>query len=657
MNSLLLHCLPATDVKNLRDIDRQVATQILQWEVQASADAQPEPQRLQRLAMASVMVSVALGKGQVCLPLTSCALPEWREFWHEHALLASAQLAACRTVYVAEANPKPAVGEFRDYAQQPLVLHGNNLYLARYFFYERGVLTQIHQRLAQEPALNDAELTGTLTQLFGEPAVNSDAVIDWQKVAAASACIRHFSVITGGPGTGKTTTVTRLLSALLSQKPGMSIALAAPTGKAAARMTESIRGAKLRAQQRGENTLPFAEQIPDDSFTLHRLLGWSPRGFRYNANRHLPFDCVVVDEASMVDLPMMYHLFQALAADTRLILLGDRDQLASVEAGSVLADLCDAGVQHGPDAGFAQRLQPLTGYDLTSVTEASVSPMQNAVASLRVSHRFTAASGIGQLAAAVNNSDLARAGQVLREFSDVRSVLLTPLAEQPFWQQPAWQQTLLDGYRDYTEAVRALSADGACTNARSGAGAVGVFEAFNRFQILVALRQGPYGVEQVNQRTERLLQAAGLLDTRASASGWYSGRPVMISRNDYDLGLYNGDIGIALPVSDDQGTQTLKVAFPDAGGGVRYLLPSRLPAHETAFAMTVHKSQGSEFDHLCLLLPEQWQSVITRELIYTAITRAKQRFSLFSSEACWQQGLNTRVQRASGLREALWPQR
>jgi len=320
MNPLLLQYLPDIEVKNLRDIDRQVAMQMLQWELQASADA--EPHTLQLLAMASVMVSVALGKGQVCLPLTSCALPEWREFWSEHSLLASSLLAACRTVYVAEARPKTAVGEFRDYAQQPLVLHGNNLYLARYFFYERGVLTQIHQRLAQEPALKDTELTSTLTQLFGEPgavnpgAASSEAVVDWQKVAAASACIRNFAVITGGPGTGKTTTVTRLLSALLSQNPQMSIALAAPTGKAAARMTESIRGAKLRAQQSGEKSLPFAEQIPDDSYTLHRLLGWSPRGFRYNANRHLPFDCVVVDEASMVDLPMMYHLFQALALNS-----------------------------------------------------------------------------------------------------------------------------------------------------------------------------------------------------------------------------------------------------------------------------------------------------------------------------------------------------
>ncbi len=645
MNPVLQQYLPETEVKSLRDIDRQVASQILQWELQAAEDA--DPHTLQWLAMASVMVSVALGKGQVCLPLTSCALPEWREFWQQQALSVSVQLATCRTVYVAEAKPKAAVGDFHDYAQQPLVLHGNNLYLARYFFYERGVLTQIHQRLAQEPGLNDTELTSTLTQLFGDTgAADSEAKVDWQKVAAASACIRNFAVITGGPGTGKTTTVTRLLSALLSQNPQMSIALAAPTGKAAARMTESIRGAKLRAQQSGEQTLPFAEQIPDDSFTLHRLLGWSPRGFRYNASRHLPFDCVVVDEASMVDLPMMYHLFQALAADTRLILLGDRDQLASVEAGSVLADLCDAGVQHGPDTAFAKRLQQLTGFDLTAVTEAAVSPMQNAVASLRVSHRFTADSGIGQLAAAVNNSAQQRADEVLRTFADVRFNKVSPLAEQPFWQQARWQQTLIDGYRDYAESLRAFSLNKAEAN--------DVFSAFNRFQILVALRQGPYGVEQVNQRTERLLQASGLIDTRASASGWYAGRPVMISRNDYDLGLYNGDIGIALAIMDEQGKPTLKVAFPDADGSVRYLLPSRLPAHETAFAMTVHKSQGSEFDHLCLLLPEQWQSVITRELIYTAITRAKKTFTLFSGHSCWQQGLATRVQRASGLRDALW---
>src|SRR5690606_19899721 len=197
---------------------------------------------------------------------------------------------------------------------------------------------------------------------------------------------------------------------------------------------------------------------------LHRLLGWTPNGFRYNAQRHLPFDCVVVDEASMVDLPMMHHLLMALAPHTRLILLGDRDQLASVEAGSVLADLCDAGVQHGPDSTFAPHLQQLTGFDLTAVTEGSVSPMQNAVASLRVSHRFTADSGVGQLAAAVNNSDIARADQVLRQFADVRFVAVNPLAEQPFWQQPQWQQTLMEGYRNYAEALRAFAADKAAAN-------------------------------------------------------------------------------------------------------------------------------------------------------------------------------------------------
>ncbi|MEL7401745.1 MAG: AAA family ATPase, partial [Pseudomonadota bacterium] len=294
--------------------------------------------------------------------------------------------------------------------------------------FEMGVYQAINSRLQysddQRSEQAQQSLKDTLAGLFPDVAtLNENGQTDWQNIAAASACLQRFTVITGGPGTGKTTTVTRLLSALLSQAEDgktLHIALAAPTGKAAARMTESIRAAK----QRGN--LANAEQIPDSSFTLHRLLGWSPQGFRYHRDHPLPYDCVVVDEASMIDLPMMFHLMTALAANTRLILLGDRDQLASVEAGSVLADLCDAGNEHAPSAEFSQRLSRITGQNLQALNpalamsgESPGNAMQNALAQLRVSHRFTADSGIGQLAAAVNAGEVKPALACFNRFDDI----------------------------------------------------------------------------------------------------------------------------------------------------------------------------------------------------------------------------------------------
>ena len=636
----------------MRDIDLQLGRQIVRYERQAASDSGGAAQAtsLYILGFAAQLVSAALGKGQVCLPLAECPVAELEGDWQALGSTVAATLAECHTVFYAQDSAS-------GYANQPLVLSGERLYLARYYFYEQGVLQEIERRLSLSAELSSSwhsddreqkeqSLAAVLDNLFARPAAGASSqqtlsatAPDWQKGGAATACVLNFTVITGGPGTGKTTTVTRLLSALISQNPDLTIALAAPTGKAAARMTESIRAAKQQATDAAD--LPGADKIPDESYTLHRLLGWTPGGFRYHRTHTLPFDCVVVDEASMVDLPMMYHLFNALAAGARLILLGDKDQLASVEAGSVLADLCDAGVQHGPDAGFSQLLQSLTGYDLSQYSEPDGGVIQNAVASLHVSHRFDADSGIGHLATAVNKSDLQAAARAFHRFPEVT---FDGLDEQtPYWQQAAWQQAVLRGYKDFCDAVTQMAT------------AEAVFAAFNQFQVLVALRQGPYGVEQVNQRIESLLSQRGLLNTRGPQSGWYAGRPVMISRNDYDLGLFNGDIGIALPCADrDSDQAVLRVAFPDQEGGIRWLLPGRLPAHETAFAMTVHKSQGSEFGKLCLLLPDFWQSVITRELIYTAITRGKKEFHLFSGEACWQQGVMARVKRASGLRDALW---
>ncbi|MFK4754098.1 exodeoxyribonuclease V subunit alpha [Oceanobacter antarcticus] len=621
------------DSGRLREIDQQLSRQLLEYEGQCP------PEQAQALYLAAALVSVVLGRGQVCLPLDHAPLPELAASWpvieHWRDWLRSCQgcwWCPCddETLVADAYQGQPLVLEQRQAAGKPVL----RVYLARYFFYQSGLEQQIKGRLdlSAEQSVQQPDLRQALTTLFPR---QLDGQHDWQAMAATTACLQHFSVITGGPGTGKTTTVTRLLSALLTLQPSLRIALAAPTGKAAARMTESIRAAKLRGG------IAMAERIPDVSFTLHRLLGWHPGGFRFGPQRHLPYDCVVVDESSMIDLAMMYQLLSALAPTARLVLLGDKDQLASVEAGSVLADLCDAGAVHWPDTDFGQQVESLCGYNPAlgrpdSVADDTHHPMVNAVVQLQISHRFDANSGIGQLAAATNCGDVAAALNMFPRYDDIE-LLLHPLdASEPVSGSQPWQDVLIEGYRHYCEAVAAADSQR-------------MLAAFNDFQVLVATRQGPFGVELINARIEELLTRAGLLK-RTFDSLWYPGRPVLVTRNDYDLGLFNGDVGVT--VADASGA--LRVVFQTADGGVRQLLPSRLPSHETSFAMTVHKSQGSEFRAVQLLLPPVWQAVITRELVYTAITRAREHFVLLTSQSCWQQGLASRVERASGLRDALW---
>lgn len=619
------------DDERIRSVDWHLAQQAIEYEHTAGNSADDA---LTALLFAATACSYVLGRGQVCIDLGAAAnnwgLPDISSS-SEYAMLKSCitpeSLATCHVV---------------NHESGLFVLHNNRLYLSRYFTYEQQVLTQLINRLSASTVVNkSSEINATLVNNFQLlfPNTSHDSELDWQAIAAAVACLQPVTVITGGPGTGKTTTVTKLLGALLSQTPDLRIALAAPTGKAAARMTESIRQAREKMQDASK-----MQGIPSDSFTLHRLLGWSPRGFRYNAQRHLPFDCVVVDEASMIDLPMMAHLFNALSPSTRVILLGDRDQLASVEAGSVLADLCDAGTEHSFTPEFSKLVAELvpnlanTQANLSSelvaienpVQKTALKPMQNAVVQLRKSHRFSADSGIGALARAVNKGDQNSSIKAFNEYDDVE--WLTPDGE-------SWQRKVLEGYRHFCSLIQAQTNNQAQTDADAEA----ILNAFDEFQVLVALRKGNRGVEETNRQIERLLSRAGLL--KNTAQQWYPGRAVMISRNDYDLGLYNGDIGILI---DD------RVVFRAADGGVRYMSPGRLPSHETAFAITVHKSQGSEFRDVLLLLPEQWQQVITRELIYTAITRAKSSFSCQAGAVCWAQGLTAQVSRASGLREALW---
>ncbi|MDP2716571.1 exodeoxyribonuclease V subunit alpha [Rheinheimera sp.] len=516
-------------------------------------------------------------------------------------------------------------------AGAPLVLADERLYLNRLYQAEQQVKQQINQRVGTVLPLA-ADVNTQLDELFPPTSPTAPTEPDWQKLACAMALQRRFAIITGGPGTGKTTTVVKLLALLqqgaaLNQQRELNIKLAAPTGKAAVRLTESISGALSRLP--AELTVA----IPTEVTTLHRLLGALPnrRSFKHNQQNQLQLDVLVVDEASMVDLEMMAALLAALPQHAQLVLLGDKDQLSSVEAGSVLGDLCRGADVGGYSSDTLALLTPFTEVPLAD-WQGEGTVLNQATVMLRRSHRFDSKSGIGQLAAAVNRGDI-QAPALFTQFDDIR--LLAGNTPE------ALKATVVAGYRQYLQLMQ-QSADNSQSGREQWAGAV--LGCYSRFQLLCALRSGDWGVEGLNQQIAAWLSSAGLIDARQH---WYAGRPVMMQRNNYSLGLMNGDIGITL--QDPQSGQ-LRVVFQLSDGSLKWVLPSRLSEVETAFAITVHKSQGSEFNHCCLVLPADNSPLLSRELLYTGITRAKQQFTLLcANPALLQQAIAKRVARSSGL--------
>lgn len=493
----------------------------------------------------------------------------------------------------------------------PLILDkADRLYLHRYWAYQdrlaRGLLSRGQRK--EEAGQGEKELSDLLDRYF-PPMAGADGP-DLQRRAAAVALTRRLCVISGGPGTGKTTTVAKILAlSIEAADDPPAAALAAPTGKAAARMT-----AALVRETADPQYDPIREWLPDGGATIHRLLGSIPDSpyFRHNSDNPLPADLVVIDEASMVDMALMAKLMDALKPEARLILLGDRDQLASVEAGAVLGDICDTG-------GTSARTEDADG-------------IGGCIVQLERSYRFGPDSGIGAVSRAVNTGDADAAIALLRDGARSDATWMDPfLPDAP---PPPFREAVVNGYRDYLEA---------------GLDPEAVLQRFDRFRVLCGLRRGPFGAMSITEAVESILARAGHI---RPAGTWYHGRPVMITRNDYALRLFNGDVGVAL--RDPGAAGEIRVFFPGSDGGVRRLHPLRLPDHETVFAMTVHKSQGSEFDRVALLLPDRDAPVLTRELIYTGLTRAREAVAVWGDPAVFRRAVERRIRRSSGLRDALW---
>ena len=577
------------------------------------------------LFLAAAFVSRATSQGHVCLDLSSLhqmllrdagtsgiesiplpSLPEWRE------------ILVSSTVVGRPGDVKPLI--FDD---------PTRLYLYRYWEYENTLAKTLTARAASKiEGIDVPLLSDGISRFFPK---NPSHKTDWQKVAAFVCVMKRFCVISGGPGTGKSTLIAKILALILEQERNHGAvhgALAAPTGKAAARLQDAVNKAKedLAVDEH------IKAAIVPEAQTIHRLLGTikgSPY-FRHDEKNPLSLQLLVIDEASMVDLALLAKLVRAVPSDARLILLGDRDQLASVEAGAVLGDICDTGRINCFSKSFGKMLYEITGEKVDLSNDTNGSLLKDCVVQLQKSYRFGSQSGIGKVSAAVNKGDGDSALKQMkdRDNHDITWKNLPPVNKL----SSRLKETVLKGYAPYLRAEDPFE----------------VFSLFEQFRILCALRKGPFGVVAVNQLAEHILKENKLIDVHGY---WYRGRPVLITQNDYDIGLYNGDIGILLP--DPESHSELRAFFVSSDRTLRKILPFRLPEHETAYAMTVHKSQGSEFENALLLLPDRASPVMTRELIYTGITRAKKSVEVWGREPVFIEGIQQRSFRASGLRDAL----
>jgi len=583
------------------------------------------------LALSGALVSHSTRAGDVCVELNKFAGSIDDSIGNPGEHLRYPDIRSWRK----SLQESEVVGEPGDFA--PLVLdERDRLYLHRYWEYENRLAKEIQFKIKQDlKHVDGAMLKRYLVHVFPK---SSNSGIDWQKVAAAVAVVKKFCVISGGPGTGKTYAVARMLAVLIkqAQPDNLRIALTAPTGKAAARLAESVRAAKENLKIDAE-TRAF---IPETSTTIHRLLKpiKDTPFFHYNADKRLPFDVILVDEASMVDLPLMSKLVQALSRDSRIILMGDRHQLASVQAGSILGDICGSKQKNGYSQDFAGRLSAMTG-DSEDTLQSSISitaDIHDNLIYFTHNYRFGEHTGINRLSAAVNSGHADGVLEILE--SNHYPEITWYSMESPQQQQAFLGEQILRHYSRLNSIVAPEEG----------------LAALNRFRILCAVNKGALGVAGLNQLATMTLQNADQHNMAMPLPEWYHGRPILIAANDYQLNLFNGDVGLAAMANQEDG-KFLQVYFTDGSlENIRSFAPDRLPRHQSVYAMTIHKSQGSEFEEILIVLPESDNPVLTRELLYTAITRAKRNVSILASESVIKSTVYRRIERTSGLRDALW---
>ncbi len=548
----------------------------------------------EELLLGSVLVSHLTAQGHTCANLLTLAE---QPFPHSSELGINTLHCPRLATWLDSLQNSSVVGSPGDYT--PLILEQHRLYLYRYWDYEQQLATQIRVRAHMQPIQINYDILATgLAYLFSS---DKQTQTDEQKQAALTALLQHFSIISGGPGTGKTTIIIKLLVLLLEQNPNLNIALTAPTGKAAIRLQEAI----IQALPNLNCATHIKMAIPQETYTIHRLLSKQRLLPRYHSHTHhlLPYDVIIIDEAAMVDLALMAQLAQIIPLSARWILIGDKDQLASVGAGTVLSDICEAGWLS--QSHFLQKNMTL----------------------LEKNYRFGESSGIGALAQAVKQGQAQQALHILKaaNYPDVN------------WSQLGVSRNLPTILIE--QMVIALQH---CLEENQPET---VLKCLEQIKILCVTRRGPYGVAAVNRKIAEELTKRGIIRTD---SRWYHGCPIMITRNDYTLKLFNGDIGIIL--KDPTHPQKLQAFFPASEPGqLRCFWPNRLPEHETVYAMTIHKSQGSEFDQVLILFPDQFSKLFSRELVYTAITRARHQVHIWGNERVFKEIISRNLNRASGL--------
>jgi exodeoxyribonuclease V alpha subunit len=569
------------------------------------------------------LLSRKLAEGNTCVPLDSLSPAD-------EQLLTERFPSFVPSIPALLKDPLVATGTG---GYEPFVIHNNKLYLHRYFQYETLLLRRILDFVAEEKECYNERVAllnkhkGFIGQLF-EDKQNTAAVTNWPVAAAISGSLNNFTIITGGPGTGKTTTVAKILAILFTIYPTLKVALAAPTGKAAARMADSLKHAKLPTDTIQHQ---FQGLVPS---TIHRLLkpiSGTPH-FKHNSSNPLDVDVLIVDESSMIDVALFAKLLDAAGPATRVILLGDKDQLASVEAGSLFGDLCQA--QPALNEFTNERRQLVNSFIAQPARQVTASvpadaahPLFQHVIELRQSHRFNDEQGIGRFSKAVIKNDV----PVIESFFDLKAdeqVTIDPGYDTRLFNQ------FIHGYEAYINEKEIGPA----------------LKKLNQLRVLCALREGEFGLHAINRRIEERLQQIGLIRRPGE---FYENRPIMITSNNYELGLFNGDIGL---VRKNEKGVTM-AWFEDAEGNLKTVLPGYIAQAETVFAMTIHKSQGSEFNQVLLVLPEKTGvNLLTRELLYTGITRAKEKLVVQASKTVILQAASEQVKRSSGMIDRLTEQ-